>query len=504
MVRHRPPGLVFLLALALAAAGCSDSGSSARAPRRAPTTTTAPASTTTLGPFVPAPLQWQRCADGECATLRVPLDPARPQGATIDLALSRVRARDQGARIGSLLVNPGGPGAPGTGFAPVVASRLPDAIRDRFDVVGWDPRGTGRSTRVDCGDRLDYLFDLDVAPEDAAERAALEASGRRFADACAAGSGPMLPHLTSDDSVQDMELIRRALGDERLTYAGFSYGTYLGARYAQAFPDHVRALVLDGALDPSLDLEQTNVQQAQGFERALDAFFAWCASRQCSFRNGGDPRVAYETLRASVDAHPMTDSGRTFGATQLDLAVAAPLYLGADGYPDLAAALRAAQRGDPSALLDQFDEYVGRNRDGTYNGEWAAFLATGCADGPNPTIPAFFAMQARAAVAAPDFGADNVGLGFPCSVWPAPAPVQTPRPVSAPTAPPIVVVGTTGDPATPVQWATALASELGSGRLVTVEGTSHTSLLNGDRCLDAIATAYLVDLVAPATAQTCR
>jgi pimeloyl-ACP methyl ester carboxylesterase len=507
MTRRRPPLLALaalLGALTLAAAACSGGGSSAGRSERSSTTARPPGTTaTTAGrAFVPQPLRWEGCEEGECASLRVPLDPARPDGPTIELALARVRARDPDARIGSLLVNPGGPGVGGTGFAAAAASRLPDAVRDRFDVVGWDPRATGRSTRVECGDRLDYLFDVDVAPDDAAERAALEAAGRRFADACAAGSGDLLAHLSTADTVQDMELIRQALGDDRLTYVGFSYGTYLGARYAETFPDRVRALILDGALDPSLDLEQTNVQQAQGFGRSLDAFLGWCASTRCSF-GGGDPRAAYESLRARIDARPLTRAGRTLGPSQLDLAVASPLYLGRPAYEHLADALRDAAAGDPGALLDVFDTYVGRDPDGRYDGEWAAFLATSCADGPTVPVADFVAMQARAGMAAPDFGAENVGLGFTCSVWPVAAAEQVPRPARAPSAPPIVVIGTTGDPATPAAWATSLATQLGSGRVVVVDGTSHTSLLNGNRCLDAIAAPYLVDLVAPASGRTC-
>jgi pimeloyl-ACP methyl ester carboxylesterase len=490
-------------------AGCSG-GSTRPAARRsspsssatalAPSTAPTPA---TDAPFVPAPLQWRGCDLGECATLVVPLDPARPRGPTIDLALARVPARNGGARLGSLLVNPGGPGVAGASFAPTVARRLPAAVRDRFDVVGWDPRGTGGSTRVQCGDRLDYLFAVDAAPDDAAQRTALERAGQRFADACAAGSGELLAHLATSDTVQDMELIRQALGDPALTYAGFSYGTYLGARYAQTFPTHVRALVLDGAIDPALDFEQTNVQQAQGFGRSLQAFLDWCDATGCSFRQGRPARAAYDALRASIDAAPLERGGRSLGPTQLNLAVAAPLYLGRQGFPELAAGLRAAQGGDPGPLLADFDRYVGRESDGTYDGEWAAFVATSCADGPNLPVATFVAVQARAAVAAPDFGAENVGLAFPCSVWPVTAARQTPQPATAPGAPPILVVGTTGDPATPFAWAQALAAQLGSGRLVTVAGSTHTSLLNGNRCLDAIAAAYLVDGTVPAPGRSC-
>ena len=496
------PAVALVLVLGAACSG----GSSSKVADSRPTSTTArrETTTTTAAPFVPAPLRWEGCSQGQCATLAVPLDPAQPQGPIINLALARVPAGNPSARIGSLLINPGGPGVGGAKYARAVAQGLPAAVRDRFDVVGWDPRGTGGSTRVDCGDRLDYLFDVDVAPDDAAEQAALEASGRRFAEACATGSGLLLGHLSTGATVQDMDVIRQVLGDPQLTYIGFSYGTYLGARYAVQFPDKVRAFILDGALDPSLDVEATNVQQAQGFGQSLQAFLDWCDANRCRLRDGApSARAAYDALRARIAAEPIRRSGRVLGPTHFNLAVAAPLYAGASAYEDLAAALDAARDGDPGPLLDEFDSYVGRDGGGRYDGEWAAFIATVCADGPQLPLAEFPAVQQRAGAAAPDFGAENVGFAFPCSVWPVPPEISEPEPVSAPAAPPIVVVGTTGDPATPVAWAGALAAQLGSGVLVTVEGTAHTSLLEGSSCLDGIAARYLVDLVAPVSGTRC-
>lgn len=447
---------------------------------------------------------WRSCAEGECATLRAPLDRAKPGGAQIDLALARVRARKPAARIGSLLLNPGGPGAPGVELAAQVADILPTAITDRFDIVGWDPRGTGRSTAVDCGSHLDYLFAADTAPDSSEELTALQSASRRFAEDCAARSAALLPHLASLDTVHDMDRIRAALGDPKLTYIGFSYGTYLGALYAQTYPDRVRALILDGALDPSLSVADISIQQAKGFDQSLEAFFADCARRTtCAFYNGGDPRGAYDALRAGIDRKPLQRGGRTLGPTQFDIAVAAPLYMGRSAYGSLAAELRAAERGDASGLLREFDVFLGRSGDGTYDTEWSAFLATSCLDGPVLDAAATTALQARAAVEAPEFGAANVGLGYPCSYWPVPPVNPVPAPVTAPAAPPLVVIGTTGDPATPLAWAGGLARQLGPATLVTVEGTTHTALLDGGPCLEAMATRYLVELVPPAPGLRC-
>jgi pimeloyl-ACP methyl ester carboxylesterase len=493
------PRLRALLACCvLALAACSSGGAQAKS------TTT---STSTKQPAASgSALQWKQCPSGECAMLPVPLDAAQPGGRQIDLALVRVPAGKPAERIGSLLVNPGGPGAPGADYAQQVASQLPQSITDRFDIVGWDPRGTGSSSPVDCGKKLDYLFNADSAPDNAAERAALEAASRRFAQACASRSGDLLGHIASIDTVHDMDRIRAALGDDKLTYAGFSYGTYLGALYAKEYPSRVRALVLDGAIDPAIPVDQVAIQQAKGFDASLDAFLKDCArQKSCAFHQGGNPRAALDAFRARIEQSPMkSDNGRILGPTQLDIALAAPLYAGAGGYHSLATALRDAEGGDPKALLGLFDNYMDRSSDGTYSPEWPAFLAISCLDGPDLQPAAADALLARAAEEAPYFGASNVGLGFPCSFWPVPPINAVAGPVSAPGTPPIVVIGTTGDPVTPIAWAENLARELGNARLVTVNGTAHTSSLDGNPCLDAANSAYLVRLQAPRSGLHCK
>jgi hypothetical protein len=257
--------------------------------------------------------------------------------------------------------------------------------------------------------------------------------------------------------------------------------------------------VHDGAVDPAIPVEEVSLQQAKGFEQSLDAFLKDCAQRKrCELHNDGDPRAALDALRERIEREPMSDGhGRILGPTQLDIALAAPLYAGAGGYRVLADALAKAQDGNPGALLNLFDDYVLRNPDGSYAPEWAAFLAISCVDGPDLDAAQVTAMQARAAQAAPYFGASNIGLSLPCASWPVPPVNPVPTPVSAPGAPPIVVVGTTGDPATPVAWADSLARELGNARLITVQGTTHTSSLDGNPCLERALTAYLVRLRAP-------
>jgi pimeloyl-ACP methyl ester carboxylesterase len=489
-------------------AACSSSKSAAPTTS---STTAKPAATAHAAParpapspaFVPAPVQWRSCGSVDCATVEVPLDYAHPTGPKVSLALERVRAKHD--RIGSMLVNPGGPGAAGTGFDQDVALRLPSDVADRFDIIGWDPRGTGQSTAVNCGTKIDYLFAPDTAPDTPAELAQLEAASQRFANACEAGSAGLLAHISTEDSARDMDSIRAAIGDPKLTYLGFSYGTYLGAVYAQLFPQRVRALILDGALDPSLTAEQSFTQQAEGFQQSFDRFLSSCAeSSSCPLHNHGDPRAAYDTLHARIERAPMHGSqGRTLGPTQLDIAVSAPLYEGASADNRLASELHAALGGDPNGLLDEFSQYMERSPDGSYSTTWPAFLAISCLDGPTLPLQPLIAAQRRAAVAVPDFGAANAGLGFPCAFWPVPALHPNGVTVSAPASPTIMVVGTTGDPATPYQEAISLTRQLGSARLVTVEGSSHTSLLYGNPCLLDAARRYLIDLVPPPIGLRC-
>ena len=243
--------------------------------------------------------------------------------------------RSRAGRIGTLLVNPGGPGASGVDAAADIRSRLPASLRSAFDVVGWDPRGTGRSSPVRCGRDLDYLFVPDTAPDTPAERTDLERAADRFARECARRSGALLAHVSTFDTVRDMEAIRAALGEPRISYLGYSYGTLLGALYAQTYPRHVRAMVLDGAVDPSVPPDQSLIEQAQGFDEGLARFLRWCdTNRTCAFSgvDEGGTAARYERVRADVDAHPRNVGGRRFGPTQLDLAVGAALYSGRDAY----------------------------------------------------------------------------------------------------------------------------------------------------------------------------
>jgi len=487
---RRTAALAFA-ALALTLAACVGDGGE-------PTPTAEPSATQAASPTPRAPsLDWHDCDDGfECATLDAPLDYANPAAATIGISLIRLPARDPERRIGALVTNPGGPGASGVDYARYLPGILPEELLDRFDIVSFDTRGSGASAPADCGDNFDWLYDNDPTPDTPGERQALIDDARRYVDACQRLSGDLLRHVDSVSTARDMDLIRAALGDERLTYLGYSYGTYLGALYAELFPGNVRALALDGAVDPSIPYPEVLITQSLGFERALEAFFADCAARDsCAFRSGGDPAGAYDALVAGIDASPIdAGRGRALGPGEATLGVISLLYDREHGWPALARALDAARDGDGSQLMRYFDLFVERDADGGYSPFFEANTAIGCLDAPAPRdVQAYDAFYQQLRRDAPRLGAASSYLGLNCAFWPIDA-VREPAPIRAPGSAPVLVIGTTGDPATPYAWSQSLASQLGSGVLLTYEGEGHTAFGGKSACIDDAVVAYLIEL----------
>lgn len=500
---------------ALVALGPGDSGGSGSLPRTdAPTTVPEPAATEppspALAPFYSQTLSWSACADDDalCSTLTVPLDYRRPRGETIDLALLKVPAEDPGRRIGSLVVNPGGPGAPGTDYAASASAVFRQPLLDVYDIVGFDPRGTGDSAPVDCltDDQLDDYIATDPDPDTPAEVAAYEGWVQTFGAGCAERSGRLAAHVTTIEAARDMDVLRAALGESTMTYFGASYGTKLGATYADLFPDKVGRLALDGAVDLSISARELSLEQAAGFETALRAYVSNCVEQTDGCFLGDTVDAGLERIRQfidDVDARPL----RAGGDRELDVGnafygIVLPLY-SRDYWTILSQALRLGFEGDGSALLQLSDLYTSRGPDGYRDNSSEAIYVINCLDDPY-AIPA---EQVPANL--PDFEAASPTFGS-VFAWGLTTcggiqvhSTEKPRTVRAAGAAPIVVIGTTRDPATPYDWAVNLAEQLDSGVLISRDGDGHTGYNSGNECVDEAVEDYLVDGTVPEDGLSC-
>jgi pimeloyl-ACP methyl ester carboxylesterase len=465
-----------------------------------PSSATSTTATSVAALPAPPPLGWSACGpDRQCSTLVVPVDYGTP-GATIGIALRRRPASDPAQRLGSLVLNPGGPGGSGIAALDTDVTLLPASVLARFDVVAFDPRGVGASNALRCAGDTYNGSTPDPDPQTPAAVQTLLEADRAYADSCARAGGPLLAHLGTADVARDLDELRTALGDERLTYLGLSYGSFLGAEYAAMFPTHVRAMVLDGAIDPSLPTAALANAQAQGFERSLDAFFVWCRASACAWRPAGDPHVAFASLAASLRARPLHVGSRALGPAQFYTGAFGTLYA-RSFWPSLARSLAAASAGNGAPMLGLFDGYE-HTGDTTFDTDTSN--AVNCTDHPVPTDPSVFGQRAADAGAlAPDFGPLFAWGGLMCAVWPIPASARrVPAPVRAVGAPPILVVGTTGDPATPYAWAQALASQLEHGVLLTRTGQDHVAIFYSS-CVRSWDATYLVTLQTPPSGTVC-
>ena len=457
--------------------------------------------------FTPEPIEWQECEDGSdvvsitCGTLEVPFDYGQPDRGSFVLHIKKRSATKKA--IGPLLVNPGGPGFGGSNLANEAMYYFSKSLLDSFDIIAWDPRGTGlTSPSVDCVDSYDEYFGLDSPPDDEAERQALIDATRAFNDECVKNSGTILPYISTVASARDMNSIRLALDVEKISYFGFSYGSELGATWATLFPDTVRAAVLDGAADPTASSLEQGLAQAEGFEQQLTTFLARCsADATCSFHNAGNAEAAFDRLMVEIDRQPIVVSSSRTPVTQgvAYTAVAQAMY--SDYYwPDLQDALFEAQQKRGKGLLDLYDNYYQRREDGTYGNELEAFIAISCLDGHDrPTVDEIDALVERFVKVAPRLGA-NFGYGFACSLWPVP-PVS-PFVITGKGAGPIVVIGTTGDAATPLASTRRMAAALENGRLIVVEADQHTGY-GANECVILAVDAYLIDLKIPSNPTSC-
>ncbi|WP_460720762.1 alpha/beta hydrolase [Microbacterium aureliae] len=462
-----------------------------------------------LLPFYEQTVSWSSCGSLDCATLTAPLDWNDPEAGEIDLGIIRSRA-EGGDAVGSLLLNPGGPGSSGI---ELVRESLNYAVGSRiaesYDVIGFDPRGVGESTPVRCLDGAemdDYLFGIPEDPRGSAEwEAELDQRNAAFAEACEAGSDGILPYITTEQSARDMDLIRAVLGDRALNYLGYSYGTFLGATYAKLYPEKVGRLVLDGAIDPAIPGLDVGTTQAIGFESALRAYMADCLEDQdCPFRGTVDDGMAdLGSLLASVDENPLPGGdGRMLGADALTTAIVAALY-SQDSWSFLSQALTAVLQGDADPAFYLADFYYNRV-DGQYlDNSTEAFRAYNCMDYPLDATPEQeAAAEALISEKAPTIAPYWIGPD-PCESWPHEA-TGVREPITADGAAPILVVGTTNDPATPYEWSVSLAAQLSSGILVTREGEGHTGYNKGNACVDGIVEDYLIHGDVPESDRVCN
>jgi pimeloyl-ACP methyl ester carboxylesterase len=512
--------LVAVLALALTtfvAVGLAIQGATPDEPTARPTpspTTPPPADVTEapesgLSDFYSQRIDWEPCEtnpDQDCGTLAVPIDYSDPGGDTIDLALLRVPAT--GSRVGSMVVNPGGPGAPGTSYAAAAGRVFRQPLLEGFDIVGFDPRGTGRSAPVDClsDSELDAYLAGDPTPDTAAEERSFEDSVLSFGAKCVAASGPVVGHVTTIEAARDMDVLRSALGEETLTYLGASYGTKLGATYAELFPEKVGRLVLDGAVDVSLDAQSTALQQAEGFETALRAYVQNCLDSTDNCFLGDTVEEGLGTisdLLDSIEEQPLPAGDRELEVGNAFYGVITPLY-NRDYWFLLSTALTSALDGQGSALMDLADAYASRNPDGSYaDNSIEANYSINCLDDPTSVpfdeVPSLYPEFEEAS---PTFGRIFAWAMTGCSGIDVTS-SEEPLTIKAAGAAPILVLGTSRDPATPLIWAQALAGQLDSGVLVERDGDGHTAYNSGNECIDSIVEDYLLEGAVPDDGTTC-
>ncbi|MHB6908788.1 alpha/beta hydrolase [Streptomyces sp. DB-54] len=474
----------------------------------APLPTAIPAN---LRPYYDQKLSWHDCgvAGFQCATMKAPLDYAKPNPDTdLKLAVARRTSTGPGQRLGSLLVNPGGPGGSAIDYLQQYAPQ-PAAVRARYDMVAMDPRGVARSEPIEClTDRqMDRFTQTDTTPDTPAEVNALVAAYRNFAKGCEAHSGKLLPHVSTIESARDMDVLRAVLGDKKLTYVGASYGTFLGATYAGLFPTRSGRLVLDGAMNPSLDSRTTNINQTAGFNTAFTAFAEDCVKQKdCPLgtENAQDAGRRLSALFKKLDAHPLdTGQDRKLTESLATTGVIAAMY-DQGAWPMLRAAITQAEDGNGRALLALSDSYYERDASGHYANQMYANPAVNCLD-----LPGAFAGpdQVRAALpafrkASPVFGDNFAWSALNCAYWPVKPSGMVHR-IAAKGADPIVVVGTTRDPATPYTWAKGLAGQLSSATLLTYVGDGHTAYGRGSDCIDTAINTYLLEGTPPAKNKSC-
>jgi pimeloyl-ACP methyl ester carboxylesterase len=481
-----------------------------------------------LNAFYSQELTWEGCADYgrtdydrealsgddlQCTHLTVPLDYAEPAGDTIEIGVLRRPAKQREQRIGALVINPGGPGVAGLSTAAAQADAN-ETLANRFDFVGFDPRGVGSSEpTVECltdeemdAERADD-DELDVSTE-GVQRLAEES--KEYGEKCVENTeygAAMLANIGTRDVVKDIDILRSVLGDEKLTYLGYSYGTRIGSTYAETFPQNVRALVLDGALDPSKTPVEEVVAQGAGFQKAFDDFVAWCVEEEdCALgRDKGKAQQEFHDLVRPLGERPVeVGDGRRLSYEDATTGVVQALY-SQQLWEPLNTGLNELKQNEGATLMSLADLYLERDPSGEYSTTQDVFSAVRCVDDPRVTDPnQALEINRRYKEAAPflDDGNPPVAVLDSCAYWPVP-PTGAPHVPNVPGLPKVLVISTTGDPATPYDAGVALAKGLG-GVLLTYEATQHTVFLQKNKCVDDAGAAYLTDLELPAEGTRCK
>ncbi|EFQ82097.1 TAP-like protein [Aeromicrobium marinum DSM 15272] len=451
-------------------------------------------------------LGWEECGRNQCTWVTVPVDYDDPAGETTRLRVSVVPADGEGGR--SLFVNPGGPGGSAIEFADQFAALVGDDVQQVYDVVGMDPRGVGESTPLECfdGARFDDYVAQDPTPDDPEEQARYVQEISELAAACEQNSGALAAHVSTVEVARDLDVVRALLGEEKLDWFGASYGTQLGATYATLFPERTGRMVLDGAVDPTLDAFESAMAQTTGFQRAVESYAAWCAEQgDCPL--GDDPAVGVDRLTsflAALDVRPLPGLGdRLLTEGIAFYGVALPLY-NEGSWDFLSQALELALDGDGSGLMYASDLYFDRQDDGSYGSNLGQVItAVSCLDSTDrPELDDVFAQVDRFEQASPIFGRALAWGAAGCSAWPFTSDDPAPQ-LDGAGAPPILVLGTTRDPATPYESAVALAEQLESGMLITRDGDGHTAYTSGNQCIADTVDRFLLDGTVPEADPRC-
>ena len=511
-------GFVGLLLVALVASGCTGDDDSSSPDQEAnsssPTTTdsTKPSDSgvpAKLRPYYLQDLEWSNCDAGECATVNVPVDYGKPDDETTELALARRPADNPGKRIGTLFINPGGPGASGIDYLEQFASQASDAMLARYDIVGFDPRGVANSDPVDClsDEDLDAFIAEDPSPESTSEVRKLAKQTKAMGEGCLADAGALAENMSTVDVAKDLDVLRGVVGDDKLRYAGASYGTFIGSTYAELFPKRVGRLLLDGAIDPSLSAHESTLAQSEGFNTALQSYVEHCIDSASSCPLEGDVQAGMKQigdLLDKADKKPLDsgDENRPLTESLAFYGIVLPLY-DERAWSALTQALSAAFDGNGEMLLQFADLYFSRTSGGFTTNQAEAQMAVNCLDSPSNATPA----DIRAAMpayekASPVFGEIFAWMEAGCASWPIEPDDKAPK-IDGKGAAPILVVGTTRDPATPYEQAVALADQLDSGVLLSRDGDGHTAYHRGNACIDKAIDAYLLNGKVPKDGTEC-